>query len=75
MLRVCAASLLFASESRGIGLFQGVEKRAQLALGPVRRLQQWDNDQAPSFMHSELSKTARFSCCSKLSTYSEALRA
>lgn len=44
MLRVCAASLIFSSEFRGMVLFLGAEKRAQLALGPVKRLQQCDND-------------------------------
>ena len=58
-----------------LGLFLGVEKRAQLASGPVQRLQWWGNNYAPSFMHSESSMTACFDCCSRLSTYSEALRA
>jgi hypothetical protein len=44
MLRVRAASLIFSSESRGMGFFLGAEKRAQLALRPVKRLQQCDND-------------------------------
>ena len=39
MLRVCTPLLFYASESCGMGLFLGAEKRAQLALGPAKRLQ------------------------------------
>lgn len=39
MLWACAHLMFFASESRGMGIFLGAEKRAQLALGPVTRLQ------------------------------------